>query len=181
MKPHAASSRIGVGFVLLALLPLAVRAAEAEGEPERGGGAVTLEFFIRAAEGQEERGSASADEVAVGAAAQAAGNQPALPPCPILSAPNVNDLIPGYPRRGRIDYGSAVVMVRFVVDEAGETVDEEVTVVQGRSSAEQPSHFDRFAQAAIKQVQGWTVELPNRDEQSCSMAQSVSITVRFDN
>lgn len=174
MKPRAAPPHVVVVGVFLVLLALAAPpAAPAAGVEERG---VTLESFLRLSEGQEEDGSASEDG--------AAGNQPAdaaLPPCPILSAPNVSDLIPSYPRRGRIDYGSAVVMVRFVVDEAGETVDEEVTVVEGRSSAEQPSHFDRFAQAAIKQVQGWAVEFPNRDEQSCSMAQSASITVRFDN
>lgn len=133
------------------------------------------------ARAQQEAGGAAEEEDAV-APETAAGQpeEPALAPCPILSAPNASDLIPGYPRRGRIDYGSAVITVRFAVNEAGDTVDEEVVVVPGRSSADQPAHFDRFAQAAIRRVRGWSVEFPNRDELSCRMAQRASITVRFD-
>lgn len=137
---------------------------------ERLTGGVTLEVFVRIVESQEALDGVAASQPA----------EPGLSPCPILSAPNVSDVIPSYPRRGRIDYGSAVITVRFVVDDAGDTVNEEVAVVPEQSSADQPSHFDRFAQAAIKQVQGWSVELPNRDEQSCSMAQAATITVRFD-
>ncbi len=123
------------------------------------------------------------DSDAVGAAPEPAEGQPAvaaLAPCPILSAANASDLIPGYPRRGRIDYGSAVITVSFAVDAAGETVDEEVALVPERSRADQPAHLERFAQAAVKQVQEWSVEFPNRDELSCDMAQRASITVRFD-
>ena len=133
------------------------------------------------AEAREDADPAPEDEDA--ATAEVAADQatePALPPCPILSAPNASDLIPSYPRRGRIDYGSAVITVRFAVDEAGDTVDEEVAVVAERSRADQPGHFDRFAQAAINQVREWTVEFPNREELSCRMAQRASITVRFD-
>ena len=135
------------------------------------------------AQARQEAGPAPEDEDADAAdAGRETGepDEPAVAPCPILSAPNASDLIPGYPRRGRIDYGSAVITVRFTVDEAGDTVDEEVAVVPERSSADQPNHFDRFAEAAIKQVQEWSVELPNRDELSCRMAQRASITVRFD-
>lgn len=117
-------------------------------------------------------------ETFVAAAAKAAADLPE--PCLILSAPNAGALIPSYPRRGRIDYGSAVITVRFAVDEAGNTVDEEVAVLPERSKADQPRHFDRFAQAVIKQVQSWSVQFPNREELSCSMAQQASITVRFD-
>ncbi len=135
------------------------------------------------AEARQEAVPAPGDEDGVAAAAEAAVGQPtepALAPCPVLSAPNASDLIPSYPRRGRIDYGSAVITVRFAVDEAGETVDEEVAVVPERSRADQPSHLERFAQAAIRQVQRWSVEFPNREEMSCRMAQRASITVRFD-
>ena len=131
-------------------------------------------------DGDPARQDGDSDTAEAPAAAAAQAQAPTLSPCPVLSAPNANDLIPGYPRRGRIDYGNAVITVSFTVDDAGETVDEEVAVVPERSRADQSAHFDRFAQAAVRQVQEWSVELPDRDELSCSMAQKVSITVRFD-
>ena len=122
-------------------------------------------------------------EAMVAAAAKVVAGQstePEMSPCHILSAPNAGALIPGYPRRGRIDYGNAVVTVRFAVDEAGDTVDEEVVVIREQSRADQPRHFDRFAQAVIEQVQRWSVEFPDGEELSCSMVQQASITVRFE-
>ncbi len=104
---------------------------------------------------------------------------PELPPCPILSASNASDLHPRYPRGGRYNYGNAVITVAFAVDEAGETVDEEVTVVPERSSADRPRHFDRFARAAVSRVQRWSAKFPDRDEMSCRMAQETTVTVRF--
>ena len=113
------------------------------------------------------------------ASANATEAEPVLPPCPILSASNASDLSPRYPMGGRINYGSAVITVAFRVDEAGETIDEEVEVVPERSSADRPAHFDRFARAAVRRVQRWSAEFPDLDEMSCRMAQKTTVTVRF--
>ena len=105
--------------------------------------------------------------------------EPALPPCPLLSASNAGDLSPRYPTGGRINYGNAVITVAFAVDEAGETIDEEVVVVPERSSADRPVHFDRFAKAAVRRVQRWSATFPDPDAMSCRMAQKTTVTVRF--
>lgn len=131
------------------------------------------------AEGDPSQMSDLTPEDATAGRETATETEPVLSPCPILSASNASDLSPRYPRGGRINYGNAVITVAFAVDEAGETVDEEVAVVPEESSADRPIHFDRFARAAVRRVQAWSAEFPDLDQMSCRMAQKTTVTVRF--
>ena len=102
-----------------------------------------------------------------------------LPPCRLLIAENLNELIPGYPGRGRKDYGDAVVRVRFTVDESGETIDDEVSVDLENSSAERERSFDRFAEIALNAVRVWRLEFADPNDTTCRKSQTRSIAIRF--
>ena len=115
--------------------------------------------------------------------------QPAEPGQPLLPSPTValpvpelcdlahgaGNAMPDYPSRRYI--GNATVVVEFMVDETGATLDDSITVVRARSSAERPHRFERFRDAAIDVVRGW--EFTSATETACQMAQTVVAPIAF--
>ena len=102
-----------------------------------------------------------------------------LPPCALRFAANEGTLSPDYPRRGRINFGDAEITVRYLVDESGETVDEEVSVVPERSSADQTRYFNLFARAALGKVRTWKFSFADPNEQSCRKRQTRTTSFAF--
>ena len=148
------------------------RLAEAERQRE-------LEEQRRAEEEQEEAEPAGGD-LASESLPEAGSTEAALPPCDLLIAENARSLYPDYPGRGRRDYGDAVIAIRFMVDESGETIDEEVVVVREESTVERESRFDRFADTAISKVRSWSLDFADPDDQTCSKRHTRTVRFRFD-
>ena len=78
------------------------------------------------------------------------------PACELVLAPATASLRPVYPRGGRMNFGDAVIAVRYVVDERGETLDDEIAVIPERSTADRERYLDLFAELAVETVQGWS-------------------------
>ena len=100
-------------------------------------------------------------------------------PCRLQRPAGFDRWQPEYPLRGQRDFGDAVITVRYAVDEAGETIDEETAVVRDRSSAALTRHFNRFARAAIDSVRDWKFSVAQQDTPPCAMDVSYVTTIRF--
>ena len=121
------------------------------------------------------------EEEAAGAEAAATGEAPDRPDapsavaaaqtreagaCDMRLAPRFREVL-GLERyagdRGT-NYGGATIVVRFAVDDRGETVDGEVAVVAEDSEVERPEHFDALTEDALGLVRDWSflVEAPRQ-------------------
>ena len=99
--------------------------------------------------------------------------------CPFTLASTGDDARPVYPRGGRMDYGDAEITVEYVIDENGETVDDEVIVDMDRSRADPMRYFRLFAKQARDTVVGWTFAFPDADDGSCLRRQKSETRFRF--
>ena len=99
--------------------------------------------------------------------------------CPFTLASTGDDASPVYPRGGRMDYGDAEITVEYVIDENGETVDDEVVVDMDRSRADHRRYFRLFAKESRDTVVGWTFVFPDSDGGSCLRRQSNETTFKF--
>ena len=102
-----------------------------------------------------------------------------LPPCSLRVSADAGAFAPDYPRRGRMDFGNAKIAVRYLVGESGETVDEQVTVVPERSSADQVRYFNLFARAALEKVRSWVFSFSEPDDQACRKRQTRTTSFEF--
>ena len=100
-------------------------------------------------------------------------------PCGLIVPATIASLSPEYPRRGRMDFGDARITVRYVLDETGATVDDEVTVVRESSSADRRRYFDLFARAALEKVRNWAFTFAEPDDESCRRRQVRSTSFEF--
>lgn len=100
-------------------------------------------------------------------------------PCRLYRHAGLDRWQPEYPLQGRRDFGDAIITVRYAVDEAGETIDEEIAVVRDRSSADRTRFFNRFAQEALDSVRNWKFSVAEQDSRSCAMDVSYVTTIRF--
>ena len=105
-------------------------------------------------------------------------DEPSLPACAVRLAPGVDEEAP-YPSDGLFDLGSALIVVRYVVDEAGTTPDDLVEVVRERSQLDRQSMFPRFARSARETVQGWRFTFDDPDDTSCTREQTRLIGFQF--
>ena len=103
-----------------------------------------------------------------------------LPLCALLISGDMESLRPDYPRRSRMNLGDAQITVRYVIDESGATINEQVTVVPERSSAERERYFELFAGAALDKVRTWTFSFIDPDDTSCRRRQTRSTLIAFD-
>ena len=103
----------------------------------------------------------------------------AVPPCDFVGPINEGTRSPVYPRGGRWDVGDAIMTVRYVLDDQGETVDQEVAVVNERSSADRARYYRLFAMEAVKTVRDWRFRFTNPDDGSCNRRQSLETTFQF--
>ncbi len=99
--------------------------------------------------------------------------------CRLQRPPGFDRWQPEYPLQGRRDFGDAVITVRYAIDEAGETIDEETAVVRDRSSAAVTRHFNRFAQVALDSVRDWKFSIAQQDSMPCARDVSYVTTIRF--
>ena len=100
--------------------------------------------------------------------------------CELLLSTDVVNRSPAYPRGGRMNLGSAVVTVRFVVDEQGETVDDTVAVVAGRSQADRERYFDSFTAEATATVRAWSFAFVEPSESDCMRRQIRTTSFKFE-
>ena len=103
----------------------------------------------------------------------------AAPQCPLTFPVNVDELGPAHPNQCRQNYGDAVIAVRYVIDESGETVDEEVAIVAERSSADRIRHFNRFARTVVDKVRSWTFSFAVPNDQSCTKRRTGLTSFQF--
>ncbi len=60
-----------------------------------------------------------------------------------------------YPGGRRVNYGGAVITVRYTLNERGETVDDETAMVEDSSNATRPRFRDALARDTVELVRGW--------------------------
>ena len=100
--------------------------------------------------------------------------------CSLVMSPDVVDRSPAYPRGGRMNFGKALIAVRFEVDESGETVDDAVSVVEPRSRADRDRYFDLFAAEAVATVKAWSFLFSEPVEAGCVRRQTRTASFEFD-
>ena len=82
-----------------------------------------------------------------------------------------------YPGRRRMNYGSATIAVRYMLDEDGATIDDEIEVVREESKAERPQTYGLFSRTATRVVRNWVFEF--EDEVACSKRQERITVFQF--
>lgn len=152
-----------------------MQVAEPQSVPETGeDNAVATEQTV--AESVESPDSVSDNSsAAIGQLALVNDQTPAtsLPPCsasllPKFLAADATDIYPG---RRRMNYGSATIAVRYVLDEEGATINDEIAIIAEESKADRPRSYDLFAQTAMRVVRNWQFEFDGEEQDSCSKRQ----------
>ena len=82
-----------------------------------------------------------------------------------------------YPGGQRVNYGSAVIAVRFTVNAEGETVDDATAVVDDRSNATRPRFLDALARDTVELVRGWEFALGGGN--ACTGLQEQTAVFRY--
>ena len=95
----------------------------------------------------------------------------ALEPCAAHLKPRFHDQIAAYP--GRIDYGSATVVIQFTLNDRGETVPGSVEMLSERSVAEQPAYLSLFSQQALNLVRSWEFDFADAETGECARSQQL--------
>ncbi len=108
-------------------------------------------------------GGATSRRTAAAGPAETPAPPPVGGPCELSPTPASAGLAPAYPQRGRTDLGTASVAIRYVVDDEGETPDDEVRPIAERSSAAIERHLDLFVESAVAAVQQWSFEIAGAD------------------
>ena len=107
-------------------------------------------------------------------------SQPTPATCRLRLSPQSGSASPDYPRGGRMNFGSALITVRYVVDAQGATIDDEVAVVAEESQSERERYFDLFAMEALATVRGWRFTFEESVEGACATRQSGTISFEFE-
>ena len=100
------------------------------------------------------------------------------PPCTV-------QLRPRYRNEGLIypfitnQYASASITVRYVVDDRGETVDDDIVMVTEQSTATPPRFIDKFGQAAVDTVKRWKFDFQDTDSEACVKRQRLTARLEF--
>ena len=84
-----------------------------------------------------------------------------------------------YPGGGRLQLGSATIVVRYIISERGETVNASVDVVYERSHASRPQYFDLFATAAKSEVKRYRYKFIGVPGKGCSKRQQRMTVFEF--
>lgn len=149
--------------------PPAPPAAEAPGDPPASA-AVTPEAIVEA------------NSPAAPPEANVEANSPAVPPDP-PAEPCVANLgtefatADTYPDGRRADYGAAEVVVAYTIGDDGRTVDDQVSALLDRSTADRPDYLDLFAETAEDTVRGWVFDI--EDNGACSRKQRRMTRFRY--
>ena len=82
-----------------------------------------------------------------------------------------------YPGGRRVNYGGAVIMVRYALNAEGGTVDAETAVVGDRSNATRPRFLDALARDTLELVRGW--EFAFTQGEACTKPQVQTAVFRY--
>ena len=99
--------------------------------------------------------------------------------CALTLAAGAEGSSPAYPRGGRMNFGPAVITVRYEVDEQGATVDDQVTMVPEQSRADRERYLDLFAEVAVETVRAWTFTPADPADRSCVRRQVRTTSFQF--
>ena len=101
-----------------------------------------------------------------------------LAPCPIQLRPRYRDMTPTYPP-GRARYATASIVVRYVVDDQGDTVDADVSVVTEQSIATPPRFLRLFGESATDLVKLWEYDFQGTEDVACTKRQQLTTRLEF--
>ena len=101
----------------------------------------------------------------------------ALAECPLDLKPQFRGTVE-FPPSVRWIYASATIAVRLIVDESGGTVDETVTILKERSTADPPSYLNRFSDHVQTVVRAWEFEFEDSDV-PCARRQELTTAIDF--
>lgn len=82
-----------------------------------------------------------------------------------------------YPGGRRVNYGGAVITVRYALNAEGETLDDETAVVDESSNATRPRFLDALARDTVELVRGW--EFAFTGEDGCIKPQAQTAVFRY--
>ena len=82
-----------------------------------------------------------------------------------------------YPGGERVNYGGAVITVRYTLNEQGETVDDETAVVGDSSNATRRRFLDVLARDTVELVKGWEFAFTQGD--ACANPQVQTAVFRY--
>lgn len=82
-----------------------------------------------------------------------------------------------YPGGRRVNYGGAVITVRYALNAEGETLDDETAVVDDSSNASRPRFLDALARDTVELVRGW--EFAFTGEDGCIKPQVQTAVFRY--
>ncbi|MYE10403.1 MAG: hypothetical protein F4X99_01815 [Gammaproteobacteria bacterium] len=99
--------------------------------------------------------------------------------CALTLATGAEGSSPAYPRGGRMNFGPAVITVRYEVDERGATVDDQVTMVPEQSRADRERYLDLFVEVAVETVRAWTFTAADPADRSCVRRQVRTTSFQF--
>ncbi len=103
--------------------------------------------------------------------------QTASVPCVAQLKPEYATGADSYPGGRRVNYGGAVITVRYALNAEGETVDEETAVVGDSSNATRPRFLDALARDTVELVKGWEFEVTQGS--ACAMSQVHTAIFRY--
>ncbi|MCY4012154.1 MAG: hypothetical protein OXG82_05495 [Gammaproteobacteria bacterium] len=106
----------------------------------------------------------------------AAVPRPPAAACPITRRPGAT-LADAYPNGGWTNHGSADITVNYVIDDHGETLDDEVSVAVGASRTQLPGSMPLFAAAAEELVRSWAFDFTATE--ACLKRQQRVTVLRF--
>ena len=79
-----------------------------------------------------------------------------------------------------MDYGAATIVASYVVNERGETEDDQILIDAERSVVERARHFDLFADEVRSLVGRWEFDFTQpEDGSACSRGQALSSQFQF--
>ena len=99
--------------------------------------------------------------------------------CALTLATGAEGLSPAYPRGGRMNFGPAVVTVRYEVDEQGATMDDRVMMIPEESRADRERYLDLFAEVAVETVRAWRFSPTDPSDRSCVRRQVRTTSFQF--
>ncbi len=82
-----------------------------------------------------------------------------------------------YPGNRRVNYGGAVITIRYALDTEGETVDDETTVVVESSNATRSRFLDALVQDTVELVRSWEFAYTQGD--ACERSQVQTAVFRY--
>ena len=104
-------------------------------------------------------------------------DQAASAPCVAQLKPEYATDTDFYPGGRRVNYGGAVITVRYALNAEGETVDEETTVVGDSSNATRPRFLDALSRDTVELVKGWEFEFTQGS--ACARSQVQTAVFRY--